>query len=272
MSISLAIGLGVNMGGGPGFTPALLFASGKKGVWYDPSDFGTMFQDSAGTTPVTAVGQPVGKILDKSGNGNHASQGTSANRPTLQVDGTGRYYLAFNGTNSFLTTASVDLSATAQLTMFAGYKKLTTATQILIETSSPLGVAAGAWGHIINDASPLEYFDFTPTAPTSQSFIGKFSSTAGSAVVISHVVDQTGVTNTAKLTTRLNAVTQTLTYSGSDTTPSNFVNQALYIGNRNGGSFFLNGNLYGLCVVGKTASAAEIASTESYLNGKTGAY
>jgi hypothetical protein len=43
-----------------------LFASGEQGAWFDPSDFSTMFQDSAGTTPVTAVGQPVGLILDKS--------------------------------------------------------------------------------------------------------------------------------------------------------------------------------------------------------------
>ena len=48
------------------FNPLSLFASGEQGVWYDPSDFSTMFQDSAGTTPVTAVEQPVGLILDKS--------------------------------------------------------------------------------------------------------------------------------------------------------------------------------------------------------------
>lgn len=49
-----------------GFDPASLFAQGEQGVWYDPSDFSTLFQDSAGTTPVTAVEQPVGLMLDKS--------------------------------------------------------------------------------------------------------------------------------------------------------------------------------------------------------------
>lgn len=43
-----------------------LFSAGEQGVWYDPSDLSTLFQDSAGTIPVTAVGQPVGLILDKS--------------------------------------------------------------------------------------------------------------------------------------------------------------------------------------------------------------
>jgi hypothetical protein len=68
-----------------GFSPASLFAAGEQGVWYDPSDFSTMFQDSAGTTPVTAVEQPVGRILDKSGRGNHATQATSAARPVLSA-------------------------------------------------------------------------------------------------------------------------------------------------------------------------------------------
>lgn len=43
-----------------------LFSAGEPGVWYDPSDLSTLFQDAYGTTPVTAVGQPVGLILDKS--------------------------------------------------------------------------------------------------------------------------------------------------------------------------------------------------------------
>jgi hypothetical protein len=67
------------------FSPLNLFSAGEQGVWYDPSDFSTMFQDSAGTTPVTAVEQPVGRILDKSGRGNHASQATSASRPVLSA-------------------------------------------------------------------------------------------------------------------------------------------------------------------------------------------
>ena len=36
------------------------------GVWLDASDLSTMYQDAAGTTPVTAMEQPVGLWLDKS--------------------------------------------------------------------------------------------------------------------------------------------------------------------------------------------------------------
>ncbi len=43
-----------------------LFSNGEQGFFYDPNDLSTMFQDAAGTVPVTAVGQPVVFILDKS--------------------------------------------------------------------------------------------------------------------------------------------------------------------------------------------------------------
>ena len=67
------------------FWPSNLFLGGIPGAWYDPTDLSTMFQDSTGTTPVTAVEQPVGLILDKSGNANHATQATAASRPTYRA-------------------------------------------------------------------------------------------------------------------------------------------------------------------------------------------
>lgn len=48
------------------YSPIALFKSGEQGVWYDPSDLTTLYQDAAGTTPVTSPGDPVGLMLDKS--------------------------------------------------------------------------------------------------------------------------------------------------------------------------------------------------------------
>ena len=67
------------------FNPISWFLKGEQGAWYDPSDLTTLFQDSAGTTPVTAVEQPVGLMKDKSGRGNHAFQATAGNRPVLSA-------------------------------------------------------------------------------------------------------------------------------------------------------------------------------------------
>jgi len=72
-------------GGAVPFSIADLFASSEQGAWYGPSDLSTLFQDSAGTTPVTTAGQPVGRMLDKSGRANHAVQATAAARPTYQT-------------------------------------------------------------------------------------------------------------------------------------------------------------------------------------------
>ncbi len=48
------------------FSPLSLFAASEPGLWYDFGDLSTLFQDAAGTTPVTAAGQSVGLVLDKS--------------------------------------------------------------------------------------------------------------------------------------------------------------------------------------------------------------
>lgn len=106
-----------------------LFANNEQGFFYDPNDLSTMFQDSAGTIPVTAAGQPVGLVLDKSGRGNHATQSTSASRPILQQTPILGNELLVNGdfaTNDFTGWAHPDSAPSAttvanqQVTMTAG--------------------------------------------------------------------------------------------------------------------------------------------------------
>jgi hypothetical protein len=65
--------------------PKSLFDRGQKGVWYDPSDITTLYQDTTAITPVTAPGQSVGLMLDKSGNGFHATQAITASRPAYGI-------------------------------------------------------------------------------------------------------------------------------------------------------------------------------------------
>lgn len=67
------------------FSPSVLFAAGEQGAWYDPSDYSTLFQDVAGTTPVTAVEQFVRLMRDKSGRGNHATAPSDPARPILRA-------------------------------------------------------------------------------------------------------------------------------------------------------------------------------------------
>ena len=90
------------------FSPLDLFADGKQGVWYDPSDKSTLFQDAAGTIPVTTAGDPVGLMLDRSGNGNHAVQTVSASRPAYHTDGI-LHWLSFDGVDDFLSVVGFQL-------------------------------------------------------------------------------------------------------------------------------------------------------------------
>jgi hypothetical protein len=103
------------------FDPTALFASSEKGVWFDANDLSTLFQDAAGTIPVTAVGQKVGKWLDKSGNNNHAIQATVANQPTYQIDNEGNPNITFiKSPATQLVTPSVNFTGTAQITACIG--------------------------------------------------------------------------------------------------------------------------------------------------------
>lgn len=87
------------------FDPALLFSNAQVGAWYDPSDLTTMFQDVAGTIPISADGQLVARINDKSGGGHHLTGASTASRPKYRTDGI-RHWLEFDGVGNILTCGS----------------------------------------------------------------------------------------------------------------------------------------------------------------------
>lgn len=126
------------------FSPSSLFANNEPGVWYDPSDLSTLFQDSAGTTPVTAVEQPVGLMLDESGNGNHASQPTATSRPVLSA----RYNL---------------LTKTEQFDD-AQWGKTNFASVSLIDQPNPFG-GAQSWKAVPSIGSGVKTIDRTDALP-----------------------------------------------------------------------------------------------------------
>lgn len=96
------------------------------GLFFDPSNRASLFQDAAGTIPVTSPGDPVGRMEDISGNGFHATQATAGRRPTYQSDGA-HHWLAFDGVDDYLVTAALDWSGTARMTVVTGVRKTTDA-------------------------------------------------------------------------------------------------------------------------------------------------
>ncbi len=78
------IGSGLSSGTAAQSIIAALTAAGRKGFFPSTNPATGWYQDSAGTIPA-AYEQPVGRILDLSGSAYHATQATSANRPTYTL-------------------------------------------------------------------------------------------------------------------------------------------------------------------------------------------
>lgn len=89
-----APGIGIGFGRyGSGYSPLDALGQLVLMAWYDV-DPATLFTDTAGTTPAV-VTNTVGRWSDKSGNGNHATQATGAQRPTYAAGNV----LTFGGTH-----------------------------------------------------------------------------------------------------------------------------------------------------------------------------
>lgn len=252
------------LGSGGGFNPLTLFAAGEQGGWWDPSDLTTMFQDSAGTTPVTAANQPVGLIRDKSGKGNHRTQATAASRPTLQVDSTG-FYLLYDGVDDFMATAAaVDFSAVNKVTVFAGvYKASDTSAGIVVELTTDYNVNNGAFGILAPNGNGNASYAFFSRGTT---LVGMGTSLTYAAP-IGNVI--TGIGDISTPTCAIRASGTAFTLAGSQGT-GNYANASIYFGRRAGTSLPFSGRDYGSIILGRAATVGEIAQAERYIGSRMG--
>lgn len=135
---AMRLAAGVGGGGDPILS---LFAAGEKGAWWDASDFSVMFQDTAGTSPVTATGQTVRRINDKSGNGAHITNTTGW---VLNQDGNGHYYLQ-GASRGFSTISAMNLSGTDKISVIVAAEKANDTVQSLVVNSPNYATNAGAF-------------------------------------------------------------------------------------------------------------------------------
>ena len=111
----------------------LLFSNNEQGAIYIPrpvvNGMQALFQDAAGTVPVTADGDPVGRMIDLSGNGNHAVQSVSGSRPVYRTDGT-LHWLQPDGIDDWLSAGDVEgLDSISSLTIALGLNTPTGSNQ-----------------------------------------------------------------------------------------------------------------------------------------------
>lgn len=243
---------------GSGFSPASLFSNGEEGGWYDPSDLSTLFEED-GTTPASVDG-PVGKILDKSGNGNHLTQTTETKCPTLKL-ASGLYYLEFDGVDDGLRSADIDFTGTNTMSVFSGARKEADEVAVVAELSNTLGSNNGSFRLASIDGNVWRY--------SSKGTTGANASATGYTVPVTSVL--TGLSDIANdvATIRVDGVEKSSVATDQGT--GSFGNHPLNVGARNDGTLLqLEGRVYGLIVRGALSDASEIASAEKYIANKTG--
>jgi hypothetical protein len=315
-----------------------------------------MYQDSAGTV-AAVLESPVGKQLDLSGNNNHRTQATSANRPilsarynlltatatlatqsittvatsyTIYFTGSGSVtlagtyigsfaagtntftatagtlivtvtdsvltadirptnqtvtlpayqsvtsstvydtagfpqYLKYNGSNTYLVTAAVNFSSTAQIVVFSGIRKL----------ANYGGIVDASYSGNLNTFLLLA--SGIATELNSYSFLSK-----GTVLALAEppvAIYTPPITNVLTGLGNISAPSVTLRINGAQVSSStatqgtgNFSNRPLYFGSRQLVAPFLNGQEFQTIIVGKLLTTAEITATETYVNSKTKAY
>lgn len=254
----------VSSGQAGGFDPVQLFGNGEAGVYYDPSDLSTLFQDAAGTIPVTASGQPVGRISDKSGNNNHAIQATAAARPTYMTNGT-LHWLEFDGVDDALATSSLDMTANDQLSLFTATTVSTVVTAIILEFGVSSNIAGGWYLATISTGPVYQFAGRGNKGASSPDWTdASFSAPDTSVLTVQQDIND-GNPSTIRRNGALAGSSTTSDFGGG-----NYANRPLYIGSRAGSSLYFNGRLYGAIYRGLNSTTSEIDGAEQYLAAQSG--
>jgi hypothetical protein len=206
-----------------------------------------------------------------------ASQSTGLIGPTYQrVVDAATYdtagflpYLQFDGIDDSMSTGSIDFTATDKMTVWAGVRKLSdAAVGQLVELStavSGIGIA-GAFSMPASDGGATWVAAVRGSGSATTATATSLS--APITTVNTSVMDLAPATGDVQL--RVNGTLRNT--STTDTGGGNFGNYPLFIGARNNASLYFQGWLTSLIVRGAQSTQSQIEATESWVNGKTGAY
>jgi hypothetical protein len=181
------------VGGNAAFTPASLFSSSEQGVYYDPSDLSSMYQDNTGTTAATAPGQGVAdcsigflgdkrfgmipaEVLQDSFATDTSGSYTNVGTPTLSVSA-GELVVVNNGaTSSQARSAAFATTVNATYRVDASFRRVI-GTAVVRARSSAAALLAE-----VTSTSPTtetKSFFFTATTTTSYIDLGNGATTSG---------------------------------------------------------------------------------------------
>lgn len=177
------------------------------------------------------------------------------------------YGLQYDGIDDFLTTASVDFTATDKATLVSGNRKLSDAATGVVASLGDVGATLGSFefrapfnaataniGHGMRGSGGT-------TSATYSTFIAPVS------LVVSFAMDYALGAGT-EISARANGVA--LTPSGTDAGTGPFANAQMYFGRRGGASLPYNGLDFGGVCIGKSLTATQLANVEKWVSLRTG--
>jgi hypothetical protein len=208
-----------------------------------------------------------------------ASQATGLIGPTYQrVVDAATYdtagflpYLEFNGLSWSMSTNSIDFSAvpTDKMTVWAGVRKQAAGLGMIAELSTAVASNNGSF-YIAADNGTNDYG--VSLRGTAQVTYQPATYAAPITNVISAAFDIGAAAIADENKPRVNGVLEQDNPTGADAGTGNFGNYPLFIGARNNASLFFQGWLTSLIVRGAQSTQSQIEATESWVNGKTGAF
>jgi hypothetical protein len=214
---------------------------GYAGFWIDPSDFSTLYQDEAGTIPVTAVNQEVRKISDKSQN-NVSITGLGM----LKHDDDG-YYIDLSGAGYGFITSNVGMLDTVTL-----------CTKVK---------ATGGWGRIVDAIASRRslYLDRDDNGYSFSASSGQLLWASATGIQQNTIALVTGLANRSPAYNKIRIDKAEISTNTSDQGSNATSISGVKIGSTAAGQWKFVGNIYNMLLVCRTFSEVDLQSIEAEL-------
>jgi hypothetical protein len=174
-------------------------------------------------------------------------------------------YIAFDGVDDGMVTGTIT-PGIDKVQVFAGVRKLGSVTEgAVVELSASRQLNSGCFT-LIAPTATVDYYNFS-----SKGTSGAFAVLASTSPITS-VLSGIGDISAPSSVLRVNGGAEIATVTSTQGT-GNYLAYPLYIGRRGGTTNPFNGRIYSLITrFGANLTTGQITSTESWVNGKTGAY
>jgi len=248
------------------WNPADLFLNNENGVWFDPSDLFTMDQTTVpGSQPITASGQTVRYIGDKSPNVHDATNGGAG---AIYREAGATKYLEFNGTNTELAFQPANMAAGKGFVtlVVAAYANASAVEGVMLHVSRDI---VGLLRCEISK-STANVGTFSNRRLDSDGFIARsgVTSIADASHVIIVEFDYDADTGALYIDGSVADVTTSDLNTSAPGPTSNTPSADGRLGSRSSNGRYFNGRLYGALSLDRELTATEKISLISWLTAK----